>query len=194
MIEDLYFPWSKWKAILPPVLFYSLFCGLIVGLRYGLIVGLRVGLLVGPFYGLIVGLGIILQPKPVSRTSAPNRGTFRSLYHAAILFLVCSALGAVIAVAFPTAFPSLLRVGLVSGFFLLALGLAMLKGGLFTIRHYVVRLLLWRYGVAPLRYVRSLNEAAERLFLNRRGGSYEFFHVTFRDYMADAYGTKKSKL
>jgi hypothetical protein len=72
--------------------------------------------------------------------------------------------------------------------------LALEKGGGFAIRHHAVRLLLLRDGVAPLLYVRFLNEAAERLFLTRRGGSYEFFHLTFRDYMADTYGPGKAKL
>src|SRR5207244_3119167 len=58
------------------------------------------------------------------------------------------------------------------------------KGGWFTIRHYTVRALLWRQGDIPAAYVRFLNEAVERLFLIRRGGSYEFIHLTFRDYMA----------
>ncbi len=66
--------------------------------------------------------------------------------------------------------------------------LAFSKGGLFALNHYSIRLLLWRLGFVPLRYVSFLNEATERLFLIRRGGSYEFFHLTFRDYMADAYG------
>jgi hypothetical protein len=65
--------------------------------------------------------------------------------------------------------------------------LAFAKGGGFALRHYALRLLLWCQGVAPLRYVRFLNEAAQRLFLIRRGGNYEFFHLTFRDYMATAY-------
>jgi hypothetical protein len=70
---------------------------------------------------------------------------------------------------------------------------AISKGGGFALEHYVIRLLLWWDGVAPLRYVRFMNEASERLFLTRRGGSYEFFHLTFRDYMADTYGAVKPK-
>jgi len=48
--------------------------------------------------------------------------------------------------------------------------------------------LLWQVRAAPLQYVRFLNEANERLFLIRNGGSYEFLHVTFRDYMARVHG------
>src|SRR4051794_35975758 len=39
------------------------------------------------------------------------------------------------------------------------------KGGWFAARHYAVRALLWRQGVAPTTYVRFLNETVERLFL-----------------------------
>jgi hypothetical protein len=52
--------------------------------------------------------------------------------------------------------------------------------------------LLWSSDVAPLWYVRFLNEAVERLLLVRHGGSYEFFRVTFRDYEADVYGHTNS--
>jgi hypothetical protein len=46
---------------------------------------------------------------------------------------------------------------------------------------------LWLRGVAPFRYPDLLNEATRRLFLIRSGRSYSFFHITFRDYMADSY-------
>jgi hypothetical protein len=67
------------------------------------------------------------------------------------------------------------------------------KGGWFALRHYVVRFLLWRKGRIPFAYTRFLNEAVDRLFLTRRGGSYEFIHLTFRDYMAARYGVGPDK-
>jgi hypothetical protein len=70
--------------------------------------------------------------------------------------------------------------------------LALNKGGLFALRHYSTHLFLWRLRLVPLRYVRFLNEATERLFLIRLGGSYEFFHATFRDYMASTCGPNAS--
>jgi len=38
------------------------------------------------------------------------------------------------------------------------------NGGGFAIDHYAARILLWRWRVAPLLYVRFLNEAVDRLF------------------------------
>jgi hypothetical protein len=62
------------------------------------------------------------------------------------------------------------------------------KGGWFALRHYAVRFLLaWR-GLVPIAFAELLDEAVDRLFLIRSGGSYEFIHLTFRDYMAEAYG------
>ncbi|HEY7334741.1 MAG TPA: NACHT domain-containing protein [Bryobacteraceae bacterium] len=60
----------------------------------------------------------------------------------------------------------------------------------FAAGHYVVLLWLRLRGLAPLRYPRFLTEGVERLFLIRRGESFGFFHVTFRDYMAGAHGPK----
>ena len=112
-------------------------------------------------------------------------GTLRSLRYAGIVLLAGASLGATAAFALPSGD---LRLTLMFTTLLCVAYLAFTKGGEFAINHYVVRLLLCRFKVAPFRYVRFLNEAVERLFLTSRGGSYEFFHLTFRDYVADAYG------
>jgi hypothetical protein len=202
VIEELYFAWYKWReALSGAVLCGALIAGLVGGLSVGLAVGLkrgpRDGMINGVISALVSGLGLvlvivldeILQPKPVSGSSSPNQGTLRSLRYAVILLLLGMALSIGVRIALPRDLSPPLVGALFAGVTILTLS----KGGLFTISHYVVRLLLWRNGAAPLRYVRFLNEAAERVLLTRRGGSYEFFHITFRDYMADRYGSKDSK-
>jgi hypothetical protein len=74
---------------------------------------------------------------------------------------------------------SLLVVGLAGG---LAFGLGggLLKGGDAYLQHYVLRILLWRNGYAPLNYIRFLDYAAERVFLRKVGGGYIFTGVSSR--------------
>lgn len=167
--EELYFDWHDWKTKLRIV-------GLVSGLGFG----------------LVAGLAVIVQPRPVNRRASPNRGTLHSLRNAAGLLLLLDGLALAIILAGPLP-PSVrfLAANLLCG---VILAFAFIKGGGFAIRHYVLRIILWREGSAPLQYVPFLNEATERLFLTRRGGSYEFFHLTFRDYMANAYGPKEPRL
>ena len=66
--------------------------------------------------------------------------------------------------------------------FLILLAFAM--GGLFVIQNYVTRALLWIGHCLPFRVSSFLQEGVDRLFLIRHGGSFEFIHLTFRDYVA----------
>jgi hypothetical protein len=58
-----------------------------------------------------------------------------------------------------------------------------LTGGLFSLRHFVLRLSLRMNGLAPLHYVRFLDHAVERLFL-RKGGGYIFIHRVVMEHFA----------
>jgi hypothetical protein len=60
----------------------------------------------------------------------------------------------------------------------------MVAGGLFSLRHFVLRLVLWITGLAPLNYVRFLDHAKERLFLRKTGGGYIFIHRVVLEYFA----------
>ena len=184
-------PSLELEVVLIGVLFGGIFGGLAGGLGGKLASGLVAGLAYGLAYGLWFGLGRALQPRPVSEHSAPNRGTLRSLRYALWIALSGWTLFALLVIASHSLLSAHQQaIVLVLGAFIWPLVLSLQKGGVFALRHYTVRLFLWGLDFAPLRYVPFLNEAAERLFLIRRGGSYEFFHLTFRDYMADAYGPK----
>ncbi len=43
-------------------------------------------------------------------------------------------------------------------------------------QHYIIRLVLWLYDLAPLNYARFLDYCTERIFLHKVGGSYVFIH------------------
>jgi hypothetical protein len=190
--EDIRFEWRDAKSRLSFGLAYGAIFGLAFGLVNGPIGGLGVGLLTTLFEALLGGL----RPRSVSRGSAPNRETLRSLRSALRIVLLGWAL------AFSLV--ALCRIGASQHFLSFSackvvthaaawIAFAAIifggeKGGWFAIRHYTVRLLLWWRDLAPLMYVQFLNETVERLFLIRRGGSYEFLHLTFRDYIATNYG------
>ena len=57
-------------------------------------------------------------------------------------------------------------------------------GGRACVQHYVLRIMLWRNGSAPLNYVRFLDYAAERIFLRKVGGGYIFVHRLLLEYFA----------
>ena len=79
-------------------------------------------------------------------------------------------------------------IGLIIG---LSVGLlaGLHKGGLASLRHYVLRLLLWRTGSVPGHYVPFLDYAAERILLRKVGGGYIFVHRLLLEYFASLDST-----
>lgn len=66
-----------------------------------------------------------------------------------------------------------------------ALGIivALLNGGFAVLQHYLLRLMLWRRGF-PWNWSRFLDYAAERIFLQKVGGGYQFIHRYLQEYFA----------
>ena len=64
------------------------------------------------------------------------------------------------------------------------MGVGLVYGGAAFSNHYIIRLLLWQKGVMPWHYVRFLEEATERILLQRVGGGYRFIHPLFQEYFA----------
>jgi len=62
-------------------------------------------------------------------------------------------------------------------------------GGAAYLQHYLLRWILWRSRALPWNYVRFLEEAAERILLQRVGGGYRFIHPLFLEHFA-AQGTE----
>jgi DNA polymerase III delta prime subunit len=73
-----------------------------------------------------------------------------------------------------------IRTGVVIGF-----AAALWNGGFDIVQHYVLRALLYAQGfVPPGNYVRFLDFATDRIFLNRPGGGYIFLHRTLQEHFA----------
>lgn len=183
------------QAGLPKAPVDSLLFGLLLGLYAELLFGLPVGLIFGVFRGL-KGSQI-----PEHERIKPNQGIRISGWTAlwvSILTVLSSVLlslfvgtGAdkfLIASSSSDIIGSVLTglfVGLIGG---LLLGLYF--GGATYLQHYVLRYLLWSRGAMPWHYVRFLDEATERILLQKVGGGYRFIHPLFQEYFPTRYATR----
>ena len=162
-IETLRFSWSKMRTELVGV---KLLVWLLTGMFFGMAFGLLGGLSLWLFFGMISGM---IGGEIVART-VPNEGIYRST-RCALFFGVFSGMLVWLLAGMP--------IGLILG---LILGL--LSGGFACIQHYVLRIMLWRNGSAPLNYVRFLDCAAGHIFLRKVGGGYIFVHRLLMEYFA----------
>jgi hypothetical protein len=146
-------------------------------------------------YALIVGPVAGLIPGEILTRAHPREGVRRSARSAAV---VGSAVGLIAVAIFSLAGENLggtigvkiigLGGGIVTG---LVFGLQ--YGGFFVVRHLVIRLILWRKRLAPLRYVQFLDYVADRLFLCKVGGGYVFTHRMLMEFFASLYEEKGSE-
>jgi serine/threonine protein kinase len=69
-----------------------------------------------------------------------------------------------------------------------ALLIFLLTGGLAVLRHFSIRLLLWRSHTFPWQAPQFLDDATARFLLRRVGGGYSFTHRLLLDHLADGEG------
>jgi hypothetical protein len=202
-VETMRWKWSQfWKRTisglavgLPFGLVFGLLFGLIEalivglsgGLKHGLEVGLRgmlsEGLPLGIFLGVLAGLvtGLVggftgtVKPGKVS----PNQGIKLSRNNALVASLiVCLTVGLSLGLSFGKSFG--LLIGLLA-----ALTVGLNRGGSAVLKHFALRLVLWRKGCAPLDLVRFLDGCARLILLKKVGGAYIFAHRMLLDYFAE---------
>ena len=199
-IERLIWSWKKAQR--------NGFMGLVIGLLAGIsldfivtqvedlnfgFIDVLIFTITGGLIGVLFGgtIGTVVDMRTV-----PNQGIFSSLQNA----LVMSVAGIIVAVTF-----SLMQtLGLLAGLNILliddlrdglillatlpaALGLIALLwfGGQDVIQHFVLRLLLYRFGKMPLNYAHFLDYAANELnFLQKVGGGYMFVHRYLLEHFA----------
>ncbi len=190
---------------------YVIIIGLIVGLgpswlNFGLSYGLSYGLSIGLSYWLLLGLfqGVSSETIKEHHRTVPNQGIHRSAFNGLVFGLI-SAIIVVLISSLSTGLNQGLEVGLDQGLSIrlwqgliyslrivqkqgldigLSVGLlvGLLTGGLACLRHYVLRLLLWRSKSIPWNYSRFLDYATECLLLRKVGGGYIFLHRLLLDY------------
>lgn len=154
--------------------------GLAVGLAFGLVAGLGHGL----FIGLLVGLSGRQLPERLSLF--PNEGIWRSGKNGLIVGLVY---GLIVGLIFGLPFGLVVGPvgGLIAGLvFGLVFGLerGLEKGLEAFVKHFLLRFfLLWQSDL-PWNLIPFLDEAAQRLLLQKVGGSYIFVHRLLLDYFS----------
>jgi hypothetical protein len=152
------------------------------------------GLKVGPIFGLITGLvfgplGAVfggLKSSVVEIKTLPNQGIRLSIKNAVFTGLIVGLIGVVNALLIGS-----LSLGMLAGLFF-GISVALLFGGLDVIQHYTLRLILCFQGYTPFNYIRFLDYAAKRIFLQKVGGGYIFIHRLLQEHFAAMGGTVDS--
>jgi len=161
--------WESWQS----TLVIGLMVGLCIGLPFGLFVELALLIMKGWLKGLRAQSA---QPNEGIRSSVRHGlqvGGVAGLYVGLMLGLVVGLLPPRLAQGLIFGLGSSLVTGLVVG----------LGGGLGeALKHFVLRIFLWRNGSLPLRLVPWLEACRARLLLRRQGGAYLFWHVTLQEY------------
>ncbi len=189
-IETLKWSWLEVRHGFQVGLIYGLVYGLIYGLSAGLIEGLKSGLgygvFVGLFYSLVVSLvgglyfGIIIgfRGPEIEQKGKSNQGIWSSAQNSVIFGIILSAiLGSIYSLT------NGLSDGLIYGLNDGLIG-GMIGGGNACMRHFLLRLILYRKGYIAWNYARFLNNATERLFLQKVGGGYIFVHRMLLEHFA----------
>jgi serine/threonine protein kinase len=145
----------------------------VLGLIAGSVFGLCYWLLVGFFRG-VASITIDDQLRVI-----PNQGIRHSALNALRYGLVVAVLvgsgGWLLSTSWLSGLIIGLSVGLLAGLF---------NGGLACLRHFILRILLWRSGAIPWDYPHFLDAVTERILLRKVGGGYIFVHRLLLDYLA----------
>ncbi len=181
LIEDMH-PYSLLKNG-KQELTYKVVVGLISGLIVGLIFGLIFGLMLELIFGLMAGLktwlifglsfGVAAQLKTELKTGLIVVLVF-GLMFGLIVGLIAGLMKGLMA-------------GLISGLetgLIVMLIFGSIISALFYIRHFALRLILCCNDYIPWNYAHFLDNAAERLFLQKVGGGYIFIHRMLLEHFA----------
>jgi len=174
--EKLSWSFNEWRKNWAYGLVGGLFGGLFGGLVYGLVGGLLFGLFFGLFGCLVNGLSE--RELDEYLRIKPNQGIHNSGWNAlraGLVYGLFVGLFVMVVGGLAVGFLGGLAVGLVGG---------LVFGGASFLNHYIIRFLLWQKGIIPWNYVRFLEEATERILLQKVGGGYRFIHPLFLDYFA----------
>jgi hypothetical protein len=145
---------------------------IIYGALFGSVFGLCYWLLVGFFRGVAsttIGDQLRVVPNQGIRHSARN-----ALRYGLIIFILIGLGGWELSSTWSNGLIIGLSVGLLVG---------LVNGGLACLRHYTLRILLWRSGKIPWDYSHFLDAVAGRILLRKVGGGYIFLHRLLLDYL-----------
>lgn len=142
---------------------------------------------------IIAGFTVIvgLRGSAIETRTAPNQGIRRSLRTALIAGGAIGLALGVVAVLLGEGMPLIValstRQRIVLGVIFggaSALFYGMVYGGAASAQHLLLRLILWRAGVAPWDYAQFLDHCDARVLLRKAGGGYLFIHRLLREHLA----------
>lgn len=197
-VESLKWSWKSARKACYPGAFFGLITGLfllLIGIPLGVLSGvlsenlnftliesLHALLIVILFTvlpgGLIGGLIGGMRGPDIEQRVKTNQGIWKSTKHALVLILIGGLTGGLIG-----GLSERLIIGLIDGLFY-GLYAGLVVGGSASIRHFILRLMLYRTGCIPWNYARFLDYAADRLFLQKVGGGYIFIHRMLLEHFA----------
>lgn len=194
-VEHLSFSWAVVRKTVPRLCLAGVVVGIAfsivnwsssgLALSYALLLGFVFGLMLGAVFGLTLALRKGIQMTLIPDRMRPLEGLRRSVRYGLLIGLGSGAtVGAAFFVSGLLVSPEL---GLIRGItWGPAAGClyALATGHGAVIQYWMRRLLLWRAGVAPLRYMRWLEYAVDLRVLYRTGGGYVFMHRILQDKLA----------
>jgi NACHT domain len=174
--------------------------GISAGLNLGLMTGLTIGLIIKPITGLIVGLtsclifyfyfGLLrLLITDIQVRTRPNQGIWNSMQNMKIISNFSVSLILILYIIFTYFLPmidsqSLTRYIIAGVLPLPILNSFLYGGGLACVQHFTLRLVLYRANRISWNFVEFFNQAEDRLFIQRSGGSYSFMHRYLQEHFA----------
>jgi hypothetical protein len=203
------------RSALRTGLFGAVVC-MLAFIAFGLLVGLSGptdiiagGVFAGIVLGLLIGLTTLLTSERIESRRIANQGVHDSIKNALVIFILSTLFTGSPMMLFILKFPSAihsvrvadliehlgpLRAGLMFGFgvgSVFGLFGGMIGGGLYVLRHFVMRLFLWTNRSMPWHSIALLDYASERLFLRKVGGGYIFIHRMLMDYFVSLSAGKE---
>jgi serine/threonine protein kinase len=157
-----------------------------VGTVFDTATGIAVGAGGTLAFGYFGGMDLDLVNGDCWRPASPNEGMRQSLRNACRGGAAGALLGA-LAGALTAGWS-----GALLGASVIAMIVALIVGAHPCTQHFIVRALLWRAGLAPWNYVRFLDYAVERIFMQRLGGGYGFVHRELLEHFAQKFDGEPS--
>jgi hypothetical protein len=166
-----------------------------IAFKLMLILELAVVVIIVLASGLTSGVSTTLQDE--RGLTLPNQGIKQSFYNSTrigtisglvggsisigVFFLIIMLIGTIFPAGLVNELCFLLLCGVVGGT-ISGLTVGLPNGGIASIQHLVLRVLLWRSHLMPWNYSRFLDHAVEHILLSKVGGGYMFIHRLLLDH------------
>jgi class 3 adenylate cyclase len=161
---------------------------------YGLTSGLVFALVAQPLFAMALGIIGGYRGEAISITTTPNQGIWRSFGRSLILVLATTVIGVILGVVFKiTSYHNTYYYSywilIVGGLLGCGIGLviAQFSVGAISIKHFILRVLLFFSGKIPWNYASFLNYATDSILLQKIGGGYVFGHRLLLEHFSEIH-------